>query len=155
MAIGHRWISSYGWGKPPSPPTKAPIRPKRRLVPLGRLEMGTGRSSSPLFEVAWEFSRQQIDCSLPSSAKGALREEGKLKERVVKGLDGMRLFDTILSRRVIPLAKRMSKMWEYSDHTDPDWVSPEAVSDDEVWLWLEMVLKVGNQRIVGGPPGLR
>jgi hypothetical protein len=37
--------------------------------------MGTGRSSSPLFEAAWEFSQRQMDCSLPSSAKGALKEE--------------------------------------------------------------------------------
>jgi hypothetical protein len=54
--------------------------------------------------------------------------EGKLKEHVAKGLDGMRLFGTILSRQVIPLAKRTSKMWEYSNP-----VSLEAVSDDEVW----------------------
>jgi hypothetical protein len=59
--------------------------------------------------------------------------EGKLKEHVAKGLDGMRLFGTILSRQVIPLAKRTSKMWEYSNPTDPDRVSLEAVSDDEVW----------------------
>jgi hypothetical protein len=70
--------------------------------------------------------------------------EGKLKERVAKGLDGVRLFGTILSLWVIPLAKKMSKMWEYTGPTDPNRVSPEVVSDDEVWSWLEMVLKVGN-----------
>jgi hypothetical protein len=41
-------------------------------------------------------------------------------------------------------------MREYSGRTDPDLVLQEAVSDDEVWSWLEMVLKVGNQRVVGG-----
>jgi hypothetical protein len=78
--------------------------------------------------------------------------EGKLKERVAGGLDEVQLFSPILSRRVIPLAKRTTKMWEYSGHTDPDQVSPEAVFDDEVSSWLEMVLKVGNQRVVDGPP---
>ncbi|RLM98375.1 hypothetical protein C2845_PM06G26840 [Panicum miliaceum] len=43
-------------------------------------------------------------------------------------------------------------MWEYSGLMDPGQVSPEAVSDDEVSSWLEMVLKVGNQQVVGGPP---
>jgi hypothetical protein len=42
-------------------------------------------------------------------------------------------------------------MWEYSGHTDPDRVSPEAMPDDEVCSWLEMVLKVGNQWVIGGP----
>jgi hypothetical protein len=78
--------------------------------------------------------------------------EGKVKEHIAKGLDEVRLFGTILSRRVIPLAKSMSKMWEYSGLMDHDEASPDAVFDDELWSWLEMVLKVGNQRIVGGPP---
>jgi hypothetical protein len=27
-----------------------------------------------------------------------------------------------------------------------------VVPDDEVWSWLDMVLKVGNQRVIRGPP---
>jgi hypothetical protein len=57
--------------------------------------------------------------------------KGKLKDRIAKGFDRVQLFGTILSRRVIPLAKRMTKMWEYYSHTDPDRVSPEAVPDDD------------------------
>jgi hypothetical protein len=54
---------AYPWELPgpraasASPCSSAPVRPKGRLVLLGRLEIGMGRSSSPLFEVAWEFSR--------------------------------------------------------------------------------------------------
>jgi hypothetical protein len=76
--------------------------------------------------------------------------EAKLKDHVAEGLDGVRLFSTIFSRRVIPLANRMTKMWKYSGHTDPNQVSPKAASHDEIWSWLKMVLKVGNQRVVGG-----
>jgi hypothetical protein len=42
-------------------------------------------------------------------------------------------------------------MWEYSGIMDPDRVSTAAVTNDEVWSWLDVVLKVGNQRTVGGP----
>jgi hypothetical protein len=41
-------------------------------------------------------------------------------------------------------------MWEYTSPTDPDRVSPVLVSNEEVWSWLNMVLKVGNQQVVGG-----
>jgi hypothetical protein len=34
-------------------------------------------------------------------------------------------------------------MLEYSVRSNPDWVSLEAVSDDKVWSWLEMVVKGG------------
>jgi hypothetical protein len=70
--------------------------------------------------------------------------EAKLKECITKGLDGVRLFGTILSHRVIPLAKRTTKMWEYSSLMDLDRVSPEAASDGEILSWLELVLKMGN-----------
>jgi hypothetical protein len=49
-----------------------------------------------------------------------------------EGLDGVRLFDTIYYHRVIPLAIRMTKMWEYTGITDPDRVSTVAVTNDEV-----------------------
>jgi hypothetical protein len=56
-----------------------------------------------------------------------------LRKRVMKeGLDGVRLFDTIYYHRVIPLAIRMTKMWEYTGITDPDRVSTVAVTNDEV-----------------------
>jgi hypothetical protein len=42
-------------------------------------------------------------------------------------------------------------MWEYTGITDPDRVSTAAVTDDEVWSWHYMVLKVRNQWIIGGP----
>jgi hypothetical protein len=45
---------------------------------------------------------------------------------------------------------RMTKMWEYTGIKDPDRVSTTAVSTDEVWSWLDVVLKVGNLQTVGG-----
>jgi hypothetical protein len=45
----------------------------------------------------------------------------------------------------------MTKMWEYTGIKDPDRVSTAAVSTDEVWSWLDVVLKVGNLQTVGGP----
>jgi hypothetical protein len=38
----------------------------------------------------------------------------------------------------------MTKMWEYTSITDPDRVSTVAVTNDEVWSWLDVVLKMGN-----------
>jgi hypothetical protein len=76
--------------------------------------------------------------------------EKALRGRVVEdGLDGVRLFGTIHYCHVIPLAVRMTKMWEYTGITDLYRVSTAAVTDDEVWSWLDVVLKVGNQRTVG------
>jgi hypothetical protein len=69
---------------------------------------------------------------------------------VEEGLDDVRLLGTVFARQVIPLAIRTTKMWEYTNPTDPDRVSPVVVSNEEVWSWLDMVLKVGNQRVVGG-----
>jgi hypothetical protein len=77
--------------------------------------------------------------------------EKALRDRIMKkGLNGVRLFGTIHYRRIIPLAVRMTKMWEHTGITDPDGVSTAVVPNDEVWSWLDMVLKVGNQRTVGG-----
>jgi hypothetical protein len=66
-------------------------------------------------------------------------------------LDGVRLFGTMFSHRVVPLAFRSIKMWEYTGLTNPDRVSMTAVPDDEVWSWLDMVLKVGNQWVIMDP----
>jgi hypothetical protein len=67
--------------------------------------------------------------------------EAVLRKRVTEGaLDGAQLFYTFYSR-----------MWEYSGHADPDQASPEEMPDDDVWSWLEMVFKMGNQQTTGGP----
>jgi hypothetical protein len=87
----------------------------------------------------------------PEKARVGVLEKA-LRGHVVKvGLDRVHLFRTIHYRRVIPLAVRTTKMWEYTGITDPDWVSMVAVTTDEVWSWFDVVLKVGNQRTVGGP----
>jgi hypothetical protein len=71
--------------------------------------------------------------------------EMALRKRVVEeGLDGVWLFGTMFTRQVVPLAVKTTKMWEYTGPADPNWVSPVVVSNDEVWSWLDMVLKVGN-----------
>jgi hypothetical protein len=66
------------------------------------------------------------------------------KRVVEEGLDGVRLFGTLFARRVVHLAVRTTKMWEYTSPADPDRVSPVLVSNENVWSWLDMVLKVGN-----------
>jgi hypothetical protein len=73
------------------------------------------------------------------------------KDVVEEGFDGVWLFSTIRERRVIPLAVRTTRMWEYAGPMDPDRVSPKEVPDDEVSSWMELVLKVGTQQTVGGP----
>ncbi|RLN04704.1 hypothetical protein C2845_PM13G09560 [Panicum miliaceum] len=45
----------------------------------------------------------------------------------------------------------MTRMCEYTGPVDPDRVSPEEMPNDEVWSWVELVLKVGNQQTIGGP----
>jgi hypothetical protein len=67
------------------------------------------------------------------------------KRVVEERLDGVRLFSTTREHRVIPLTVRTTTMWEYARTMDPDRVSPEVVLDDEVWSWMELVLKVGNE----------
>jgi hypothetical protein len=49
------------------------------------------------------------------------------------GLDGVRLFGTMFSCRIVPLAVRLTKMWEYTGLIDPNRVSTMAVLDNEVW----------------------
>jgi hypothetical protein len=78
--------------------------------------------------------------------------EVALQKRITKkGLDRVHLFGTINHRHVIPLAVRMTKIWEYSGITDPNWVSTAAVTNDEVSSRLDVVLNVGNQWAVSGP----
>jgi hypothetical protein len=70
---------------------------------------------------------------------------------VKEGLNRVHLFGTIYYRRIISLAVRTTRMWEYTGITNLDWVSTAAVTNDEVWSWLDVVLKVGNQQTVCGP----
>ncbi|RLN28129.1 hypothetical protein C2845_PM05G20460 [Panicum miliaceum] len=50
--------------------------------------------------------------------------EKALRKRVMEeGLDGVRLFGTILSHQVVPLADRTTRMWEYTGLADPDQAS--------------------------------
>jgi hypothetical protein len=72
--------------------------------------------------------------------------EVALRKHVKKeGLEGVCLVGTIYHRRIIMLAIRTTKMWGYTDITDPDLVSMVVVTNDKVWSWLDVVLKVGNQ----------
>jgi hypothetical protein len=89
----------------------------------------------------------------PASEKGhVVFLRRALRKRVMEeGLDRVRLFSTIRARRVVPLAMRMTRKWEYTGPADPDRVSLKELPDDEVWSWVELVLKVGNQRTIGGP----
>ena len=57
-----------------------------------------------------------------------------------RGLDGVRVFHTLFRRQVAPLAERTRPMWKYNGPTDPDRVSSEELSNDEVWSRLGRVL---------------
>jgi hypothetical protein len=47
--------------------------------------------------------------------------ERALRKRVTEeGLDRVRLFSTIHDHRVVPLAVRTTRMWEYTSLADPD-----------------------------------
>jgi hypothetical protein len=89
----------------------------------------------------------ELDMGPPTQEKarvGVLKTV--LRDRVVKErLDGVHLFGIIYYHRVIPLAVWTTKMWEYTGITDPNQVSTVVVPNNEVWSWLDMVLKVGNQ----------
>jgi hypothetical protein len=87
----------------------------------------------------------------PEKGRMAFLERALRKHITEEWLDGVQLFSTIHERRVVPLAIRTTKMWEYTGLTDPDRVSPLEMPDDKVWFWLELVLKVGNQQTIGGP----
>ncbi|RLM60390.1 hypothetical protein C2845_PM14G08130 [Panicum miliaceum] len=71
----------------------------------------------------------------------AFLERALRKHITEEGLDGVRLFSTIHTHRVVPLAMRTTKMLEYTGPADPNRVSPEEMPDDEVWSWVELVLK--------------
>jgi hypothetical protein len=57
-----------------------------------------------------------------------------LQKRVTEGgLDRARLVYTFYSHRVIPLAKRTIRMWEYLSYADPNRMSLEEMPDYDVW----------------------
>jgi hypothetical protein len=88
----------------------------------------------------------ELDMEAPYSEKahGGGPQEGATEARCEGGPRWVCLFGTVRYRRVIPLVVRMTKMWEYTSITDPDRVSTVAVTNDEVWSWLDVVLKMGN-----------
>jgi len=69
-----------------------------------------------------------------------------------RGLDGVRVFDTLFYHRVAPLAKRTRPMWKYSGLIDPDRVLPEELQNDEVWSRLDRVLQLAPKENVDGKP---
>ena len=58
--------------------------------------------------------------------------EEELRKLVRCGLDGVRVFHTLLHHRVAPLAERTQPMWKYSGQSNPDRASPEELPDNEV-----------------------
>ena len=69
------------------------------------------------------------------------------------GLNGLRVFHTFFHRWVALLAERTRSMWEYSGLMDPDCASPEELSRDEVWSYLDRVLQLGDDESLEGTPG--
>ena len=69
------------------------------------------------------------------------------------GLDGLRVFHTFFRHRVAPLGERTRTMWEYSSTTDPDRVSPEELSKDEVRSYLGRALQLRDEDSLEGTPG--
>ena len=66
--------------------------------------------------------------------------EEELQKLVRHGLDGVRVFHSLYHRWVAPLAQRTWPMWLYSGPSDPDHVSPEDLSDDEIQSRIGRVL---------------
>ena len=58
--------------------------------------------------------------------------EAELQKLVRRGLDGVRVFHTLYHCRVAPLAERTRPMWRYDGPSDPNHVSLEELSNDEV-----------------------
>ena len=58
--------------------------------------------------------------------------EEELRKLVRSGLDGVRVFHTLLRRRVASLAERTRPMCMYGGQSDPNRASPEDLPDDEV-----------------------
>ncbi|RLM54761.1 hypothetical protein C2845_PM10G12180 [Panicum miliaceum] len=128
---------------------RVPLVEHEELHPEPRKEL---EAPFPAFTGARPVKPNSWTWGPPTSEKGrmAFLERALWKRVTEEGLDRVRLFSTIRARRVIPLAVRTTKMWEYTGPSDPDRVSPEDMPDDNVWSWVEFVLKVGNQQTIGG-----
>jgi hypothetical protein len=100
----------------------------------------------PLKKKSWSWGPPTVEKGWVAFLKAALRKcitEG--------GLSRARLFYTFYPRRVVHLAKRTTRMWEYSGHANPDRVSRAEMPYGDVWSLLEMVSKMGNQQTISGP----
>jgi len=81
---------------------------------------------------------------------GVIEEE--LWKLVRHGLNGVRVFHTLYRRRVAPLAERTHPMWRYGGRSDPDRVSSDELSDDEIWSHIGRVLQLRPGETVEGKP---
>ncbi|RLM52731.1 hypothetical protein C2845_PMPSC055482 [Panicum miliaceum] len=120
------------------------------------LHQEPGGGAVPCVHGCASSEAEQLDLGPPTPKKGraAFLERALRKCSTEEGFGGARLFSTIRARRVIHLAMRTTRMWQYTSPADPDRVSPEEMPDDEVWSWVELVLKVGNQQTIGGSDAL-
>ena len=78
--------------------------------------------------------------------------EEELQKLMRHGLDGIRVFHTLYRRRVVLLAERSRPIWRYGVPSDPARVSPEELTDDEVWSHLDRVLQLKPKEKVEGKP---
>ena len=76
--------------------------------------------------------------------------ETELQSLVRHGLDGLWVFHTFFHRWVTLLAERTRPMWEYSGPTYPDRVSPDELSRDEVWSYLDRVVRFTDDECLEG-----
>jgi hypothetical protein len=56
----------------------------------------------------------------------------QLRATLKKELSGVQLVWTFIERRVQPLAARAHCMWDYSDHRDSTWISPDELHEAEI-----------------------
>jgi hypothetical protein len=76
-------------------------------------------------------------CPTAEKERMEVLEKALWKHVTEDGLDGVRLFGTMFSRQVVPLAVRLTKMCEYTGLTDLDRVSMMMVPDYEVSAGLQ------------------
>jgi hypothetical protein len=86
------------------------------------LHQGLGEDAVPGVHRGASSEAELLDIRAPDSREGrvALLEGALCKRITEEGLDGVRLFSTILERRVVTLGVRMIRMWEYTGPADPD-----------------------------------
>jgi hypothetical protein len=86
------------------------------------LHQEPGRGTIPGIHGGAPNEAEQLDIAALTSEKGRMAFlERALRKRVMEeGLDRVRLFSTIREHCVVPLAVRMTRMWEYIGLTDPN-----------------------------------